>query len=84
YVATGELRPPQSSFVNPGFDLFYVDLGSAAYHRGGLRAATLELTRAGNNTDSRATPPIDTVSMTRDGRYLGITTSRVVFAGGTL
>ena len=84
YVATGELRPPQSSFINPGFDLFYVDLGSAAYRSGGLRASTIELTRAGNNTDSRATPPIDTVSITRDGRYVGITTSRVVFAGGTL
>jgi hypothetical protein len=84
YVATGELRPPQSSFVNPGFDLFYVDLGSAAYQRGGLRASTIELTRAGNNTDSRATPPIDTVSITRNCRYVGITSSRVVFAGGTL
>ena len=84
YVATGELRPPLSSFINPGFDLFYVDLGSAAYRSGGLRASTIELTRAGNNTDSRAIPPIDTVSITRDGRYVGITTSRVVFAGGTL
>jgi hypothetical protein len=79
YVATGELRPPQTSFVNPGFDLFYVDIGSPAYRSGGLKASTVELTRAGNNPDSRATPPIDTVSITPDGRYIGITTARVLF-----
>ena len=83
-MATGELPPPPTSFVNPGFDLFYVDLGSAAYRAGGLRASTIELTRAGNNADSRALSPIDTVSMTRDGHYLGITSSRVVFAGTAL
>jgi hypothetical protein len=80
YVATGELRPPQTSFINPGFDLFYVDLGSAAYRAGGLKASTTELTRVGNTPDSRASPPIDSVSLTRDGRYIGITTARVVFA----
>ena len=84
YVATGELRPPPTSFVNPGFDVFYVDLGSAAYRAGGLRASTIELTRAGNNADSRAMSPIDTVSMTRDGHYLGITSSRVVSPGTAL
>jgi hypothetical protein len=80
YVATGETRPPKTSFINPGFDLFYVDLGSAAYQSGGLKASTTELTRAGNNPDNRATGPIDSVALTRDGRYIGITSSRVVFA----
>lgn len=84
YVATGELRPPQTVFINPGFDLFYVDIGSAAYRSGGLKASTVELTRAGNNSDSRATPPIDSVALTRDGRYIGITSSRVLFADHAL
>jgi hypothetical protein len=79
YVAIGELRPPESDFINPGFDLFYVDLASQAYAAGGLKAATAEYTRAGFNPDSRATSPIDTVSLSRDGRYIGITTFRDVF-----
>jgi hypothetical protein len=79
YVALGELRPPVSDFINPGFDLFYVDLASPAFATGGLKATTAEYTRAGFNPDSRATSPIDTVSMTRDGRYIGITTFRDVF-----
>jgi hypothetical protein len=56
-------------------DLFYVDLGAGP----SLKATTVMLTRAGFSSDSRATGQIDTVSMTRDGRHIGITSFRDLF-----
>jgi hypothetical protein len=74
YLATGSKRPLQTTENNPGLDLFYVDLASPS-----LKATTLELTRDGQSTDRRAVPPIDTVTITPDGRFVGITTSRDLF-----
>lgn len=68
-------RRPLATTNNYGIDLFYADLAAGP----SLKSTTVELTRDGQATDRRATGQIDTVTMTPDGRWLAVTTTRSLF-----
>lgn len=74
YLATAGRRPLQTA-NNAGLDLFYTDLAANP----SLKATTVEITRDGQSSDRRATAPLDTVTMTGDGRLLAVTTARSLF-----
>jgi hypothetical protein len=68
--------PRPLAFTGPGLDLYLTDM------RPGLsrKASTVELTRDTVGGDPTTSPPIDSVAISRGGRYLAITTVRTKFA----
>lgn len=67
---------------NPGntYDLYVTRMNPGLTRK----QATVELTREGASGDPEATQPIDAVSMSADGRWLGVTTARTRFLLPTL
>jgi len=72
---TGE-GPRPNAATGPGLDLFMTEMTPGLTRK----QATVELTRetVGNQTDTG--PPLSSVSMSSDGRYLAVTTVRTRFA----
>lgn len=72
--------PRPLPFTGSGLDLYVTEM------RPGLtrKASTVELTRDAVGTDPAASPPIDSVAISADGRYLALTTARTKFALPTL
>jgi hypothetical protein len=67
-------RPVANS--EPGLDLFVTSMRPGLSRKG----ATVELTRDTAVADLAASPPIDSVTMARDGGFLAVTTVRTEFA----
>lgn len=67
-------RPVANS--EPGLDLFVTSMRPGVSRK----RATVELTRDTVVADLAASPPIDSVAMARDGRFLAVTTVRTEFA----
>ncbi len=76
---TGE-GPRPNPATGPGLDLFVTDMSPGLSRK----QSTVELTRetVGNQTDTG--PPLSSVAMSANGRYLAITTVRTRFALPTL
>jgi Tol biopolymer transport system component len=76
---TGE-GPRPNAATGPGLDLFLTDMTPGLTRK----ESTIELTRetVGNQTDTG--PPLSSVAMSTNGRYLAITTVRTRFALPTL
>ncbi|HEX5375300.1 MAG TPA: hypothetical protein VFW48_04000 [Solirubrobacterales bacterium] len=76
---TGE-GPRPNAATGPGLDLFVTDMTPGLTRK----QSTLELTRetVGNQTDTG--PPLSSVAMSANGRYLAVTTVRTRFALSTL
>ncbi len=70
YVTTASKRAEQSAGISG--DLFVTEIG------GSRKAATVELTRDGAG-DATINSPLETVSMSADGRWIAVTTFRTTF-----
>ncbi|MGC1852888.1 MAG: hypothetical protein WA687_10675 [Solirubrobacterales bacterium] len=68
--------PRPLAFTGSGLDLFVTNM------RPGLtrKASTIELTRDTVGSDPATSPPIDSIAMSEEGRYLVLTTVRTKFA----
>jgi hypothetical protein len=67
--------PRPIPFTGPGLDLYITDMRAGSSRK----ASTVELTRDTVAGDPTASPPIDSIAMSADGRYLAMTTVRTKF-----
>ncbi len=68
--------PRPLAFTGPALDLYVTDMGPGRSRK----ASTVELTRDPVGGDPTTSPPIDSIAMSEDGRYLAMTTVRTKFA----
>jgi len=76
---TGAGPRPDAS-TGPGLDLFTTDMSPGLTRK----ASTRELTREGVIGDAEASSPIESVTMSSDGRRLALTTTRTTFVSSAL
>jgi Tol biopolymer transport system component len=67
--------PRPNANTQPGLDLYLTDMSPGLTRK----QSTVELTREGTLTDPRASSPIESVTMSTDGRRLALTSSRIDF-----
>jgi hypothetical protein len=68
--------PRPLAFTSPGLDLFVTDMTTGVSRK----QATAELTRDTVGEDAATSPPISSIALSRDGRYIALTTVRTRFA----
>ena len=76
---TGSGPRPDAS-TGPGLDLFTTDMSPGLTRK----ASTRELTREGVIGDAEASSPIESLTMSSDGRRLALTTTRTTFVSSAL
>jgi WD40-like Beta Propeller Repeat len=67
--------PRPIPFTGPGLDLYLTDMRPGSTRK----SSTVELTRDTVAGDPTASPPIDSIAISADGRYLAMTTVRTRF-----
>ncbi len=72
--------PRPLAFTAPGLDLFVTDMTTGVSRKLG----TTELTRDTVGEDPATSPPVSSIALSPDGRYLALTTVRTRFALATL
>jgi hypothetical protein len=68
--------PRPQAFTGPGLDLFVADMTPGLTRK----QATIELTRDTVGNDPATSPPLSSIAMSSDGRYLAIATVRTRFS----